>query len=369
MVAMAEGNTALAQNPANHCEATLVTLDEAPDKTNLLEPVIYQFESTFNEKCQLEVKPAVYDRMICNSPTVALIPSGHSGKLSNRIQITCEYLRPGFFFSPPLSIQMLDENAHAVATLVPQMKAIEVLPFLDADNQTKPIEDHLMIQQWHQIRVRQIAMLALIGLTIIAILIIVLMRYLKHRQTALPQHLVADLKPIEKFLLEVEQLVNVLPVSIEDYKTYHDHLSNALRQYITSRTDIDAMSCTTAQLCQKMKAGDFSTETCENLMHILGESDRVKFAYEAPGQGANMMLLRDTTNLANLIEAQMQSKETIQDALNSANHNEPQTTANSDGPANAASEPQISFDIERSDTRPETIPSPNQPDGMDEKTN
>ena len=295
---------AQAQN-ASHCDVSISASNEVPSSTHLLTPVLYQFDVTFHERCHIAVLPHSSEQISCNKPSVELVPNDQPGKLSNRIQVKCEYLSPGFFFRPPFSVQILDGTEHAVGSMIPAMHEIEVKPFLDESGRTRQLEDNLVLMSWNQVQVWVLILLTVISVLLLSGIAIAIWRYRRHKQLAEMQQTIEELKPIERFSLEIEQLVNIIPVSIEEYKAYHDSLSNALRQYIRERTQIDAPSCTTFQLCKRLKKRDFSQEICEIVMRILGESDRVKFAYEAPGQGANMMLLRDAANLANLIETHM----------------------------------------------------------------
>ena len=333
---------ALAQN-AGQCDVTLTAFDEIPSSTHLLTPVLYQFDVTFNEKCHIAVNPQSHDQLICNKPSVELVPNDQPGRLSNRIQMTCEYLSPGFFFKPPFSVQILDETDHVLGSRIPKMDVLEVKPFADESARTRPLEDNLSLVSWNQVQVKLIMLLTAIGVMLLSGIAIAIWRYRKRKQLAEMQQTVEELKPIERFSLEIEQLVNIIPVSIDEYKAYHDSLSSALRQYIWARTQIDAPSCTTYQLCKKLKKHDFSDEICSIVMRILGESDRVKFAYEAPGQGANMMLLRDAANLANLIEAHM--IETEAESTSAADQNQPAAQDPAESQVPASSETQAADDL------------------------
>ena len=299
-----------AQTADHSCNVSIVPIDEAPTRTHLLEPVSYHFAITYDDKCQIEVLPIASDKkMICNKPTVELVPSDQPGRISNRIMVTCEYLSPGFFFRPPFQIQIQDENQHPIGERIPQMRALEVRAYLDEANRNKPLDDYLTIVPWNQLPLRLMVFFALMGLLLISGGLVLFFRIRKRKNDLEHQPPVSELKPIERFSLEIEQLINIIPVSIAEYKVFHDHLSNALRQYICARTQMDAMSCTTIGLCKRLHNHQIPADICEDVMRILSESDRVKFAYEAPGQGANMILLRDAANLANQIESYMLSIE------------------------------------------------------------
>ena len=287
---------------AQDCDLTIASRTPTPAVTHFFEPISYQFDVSFREKCRIEIQPLEPDKLLCTKPSVELIPKHKPGYIANRIMVKCKYLSPGFYYSPPFRVRLLDAKQREIGAAVPRMRELEVKPFEAENGHTIALEDHLAFMPWHQIRVRLIALITFVCLLLVAGGIAIFLHYRKRARESMLEMQDIPLKPIEVFLHEIEQLVNVIPVSIEEYKAFHDKLSGAMRTFISQRACTDAMNCTTRHLCRRLAILSLPSHTCSELERILSESDRVKFAYEAPSQGANMILLRDAANLANNIE-------------------------------------------------------------------
>ena len=268
-------------------------------QTDILDPVHFKYEISIDKSCQFRVIPTAQMPMVCNKSTQEMIGAPHPEKQLARIETVCHFRRPGTFFIPPIQFEISSDQGQQRSYIFPKMKRVDIAPIYPKDD--APLDRLIKLQPWTP----ELSpfWLILFGTLILALGTAVGFAVYKaaKQQKAVEEEKIPP-RPIEIFLAQIAPLAEFTPSTSEEYKTYYDRLSYALRVYLSQKFELDAMSNTTYNLRKLLLDQGITERLCDEIKHILSESDMVKFAQEMPSQAANLLLLKNTNLIASRIE-------------------------------------------------------------------
>lgn len=289
------------------CHLTIEPKEPTPNPTHILSTVQFQFAVQYDAACHIKVLPTAKSPMLCSTPQIDIEPAQTPEQFRANIFVPCQFKRPGFYYSPPIALE-ISKNDHATAQNIPlKLQKVTIKPYLNPDNASIPLEDTLEIRPWIQTGGYLGLLGMLIGLGLFGI-VFGCLRWRKNQtipqiQTPPPP------PPVKIFLAEIATLIDITPQTIEEYKRYHDKLSNGLRQYLSAKTKLNVLNCTTSQLAAQLTQTDLTDVLQQEIIRLLSASDVVKFTRNMPGSAANLKLLRDCEKLAENIETFYQTIE------------------------------------------------------------
>ncbi len=273
---------------------------DVPDQKDdlILSPITYRYRVTYDESCHINVIKTEKAPMECGPVHQEMKPAELMSQLSTQIEVICQSLRPGVFFLPPISVELSDSKGET-AIFHPAIHPIHL--YTTHDSQKYEILSSLEFRLWKSnIYIYILLLTAMIMVAGIVAIVIVRRHAIKH-ETKVENEI--KLSPFEAFQMALTRLVDENPQNLEENKCFHDALSEALRKYLSSQIEFDAMNCTTHQLCEKLEKELLPPSLVEEAERILLASDHVKFAPEGLGVAENVLLVRDTRLLGTAIEA------------------------------------------------------------------
>ena len=192
--------------------------------------------------------------------------------------ITLTSFDSGYYVIPPFKFIINDDTVETEAFLL----EVNTLPVDTAQgifDIKQPISEPFSLIDWLKENWWWMA-----AILVSAILIFVLIRYLKNRKPkevvveeeipVIPCHVIA-LEKLEK--LNQEKLWQSGKV-----KLYHSHISEILREYIENRYQVNALEETTAEIMHGLRLQQITPEMMNKLTQTLTLADLVKFAKEQP---------------------------------------------------------------------------------------
>ena len=312
LIPLCHASHALAQpiSTAPECHIDIQQLPPDPDTTHILKSVNFKYHVTYDESCHLHVIPKANSPMECDEPLINIKPAQLLTQFTAEISVQCHFKRPGYFFSPPVEFEISQENIQTRQIHTPNLHLIHIQPYISTDAGTKPIEAELQLSTWKQTGGYAWLIFALLILGTLAITF-GYAKYSRKKQPTIEQ-LPPPLSPYQIFLSEIDALLPITPETVQEYKSYHDRLSNSLRQYLTAKTNFDAMSCTTKQIDENLTSFNLPNNLKTEIIRLLKQSDIIKFTRDVPSLAANLTLLRDTCLLAENLEHWFLEKEKLQ---------------------------------------------------------
>lgn len=283
------------------CHLELSSLEPEPQMTEILTKVKFRYEFKYDEACHLQTIPTNTDPVICKRPHIEVRDSELTTQQLNIVTVECVYRRPGHYYLSPLKFEMVSSDMSERQVIHPEMRHMVIKGYSGTQDVGASLENSLMLMPW---RMRSIGIWGVFfGLAIL--FCGVLFAYFEYSKRVNAQRTESEerLMPIQEFKTEVAELVNVTPITLDEYKVYHDRLSFAIRLFISRRFGLDIMSLTTNQLVARLKEEALPESICQMMSELLKESDYVKYALDAPSPADNLMLLRDMDTLADNLEA------------------------------------------------------------------
>ena len=301
------------------CHTEIHSLESEYLQTEILSSVHYRYEISTDKNCQFRIIPTAQMPMVCNKATQEIIVNSNPEKQTARIEVICQFRRPGTFFIPPIQFEISSDQGQNRSYFFPQMQRVDITPLYPKED--APLDRLTKLQPWTP----ELSpfWLILFGTLILALGTAIGFAILKTtKQQKTIEEIRIPPKPIEVFLAQIAPLAEFTPTTIDEYKTYYDRLSYALRVYLSQKFELEAMSSTTYHLRKLLLEHGISERLCDEIKHILSESDMVKFAQEMPSQAANLLLLKNTSLVATRIE------EDFPDHTEDPEKNQPQTSSN-----------------------------------------
>lgn len=281
------------------CQTKITSLEPEYLQTKILNPVHFKYEISIDKKCQFRIVPAAQMPMVCNKSTQEMMESPDSQKQLARIETVCQFRRPGTFFIPPIQFEVSTHQGEHRSYIFPEIQRVDIAPIYPKED--TPFDRLTKLQPWTP--ELNTFWLILFGTLILALGTAVgFAAYKAAKQKKTVEEERIPPRPIEIFLAQIAPLAEFTPTTIEEYKTYYDRLSYALRVYLSQKFKLDAMSNTTFNLKKLLLDHGIAERLCDEIKHILSESDMVKFAQEMPSQAANLLLLKNTNLVATRIE-------------------------------------------------------------------
>lgn len=192
--------------------------------------------------------------------------------------ITLTSFDSGYYVIPPFQFIINDDTVETEAFLL----EVNTLPVDTAQgifDIKQPLSEPFSLIDWLKENWWWMAVIL-----VLAILIFVLVRYLKNRKPkeviveeeipVIPCHIIA-LEKLEK--LNQEKLWQSGKV-----KLYHSQISEILREYIENRYQVNALEETTAEIMYGLRLQQINSEMMNKLTQTLTLADLVKFAKEQP---------------------------------------------------------------------------------------
>lgn len=279
-----------------------LTTDAPPQKLQILETFHFRYLVSYESHCQIDVVPLAHDALSCDKPFVQTHFDSETSRLVSTVDLTCRYQRPGVFYPMPVQWTVIPPDPSSETRITPPPARILVTAFDPEFDPSTPMTDWLKLHPWQGSTVHVI-LFSILGILLggggLFLLITMVEKKRKLRRALKHPEIIST--PIETFIADITELVDFTPSTLAEHKIYHDQLSSALRKLLSSLFMFDAMSMTTAQLCDRLKQNHVPAEHIEELKRILGKSDRIKFALETSSQAVNLMILRDASQLASLI--------------------------------------------------------------------
>ena len=273
------------------CHVEITDLTQSSE-SSVLSSVVYKYDVSYDAQCQLNVLVNDKDFRKCNEPVVKADQNG----ATSHVDLTCVYLRNGYFYTPPVIFEMTDSEQHRFI-LAPDNREMAIhLAEYDSESEKPYVFAH-----WSQRTALPLTII--LTLLLASILVASYFYYFKVQMRRLAEQSEQKMLPLDAFKLEMNELMESSPESVEAYQVYHDRLSQALRRFVTEKFEIDAFSLTTHQLVEKLLKLGIDSFYCSELRRLLEASDRVKFARDVPNQGANLKLLRDAGILVTSLDA------------------------------------------------------------------
>jgi len=189
----------------------------------------------------------------------------------------------GYFVVPPLNFIVYTRNIQDTLNTLPVYFQIVPLEMDSALRDIKAIE---------KVPVGFRDLLPyLSGLIIIAVMVWILIRYVKRRKNKIikPTPTSPAELPEVAALRELNSLKEEKPWKHNMIKQYHIRLSEILRRYLEGRYNFSAMELTTGEILQSLKTLKCSDHDVRQVTGILNVSDLVKFAKAVPGEGENAL--------------------------------------------------------------------------------
>jgi hypothetical protein len=221
--------------------------------------------------------------------------------------ITLTSFDSGYYVIPPFKFIINDDTVETEAFLL----EVNTLPVDTAQgifDIKQPISEPFSLIDWLKENWWWMA-----AILVLAILIFVLIRYLKNRKPkeviveeeipVIPCHVIA-LEKLEK--LNQEKLWQSGKV-----KLYHSHISEILREYIENRYQVNALEETTAEIMHGLRLQQITPEMMNKLTQTLTLADLVKFAKEQPLHQENEQSLTIAVafiNATKIVEEQVKNK-------------------------------------------------------------
>lgn len=309
--------TAQAEPRMTECQVTLTESEPNPTPTVILTPITYRYMLTYSASCQAKAILNAKPPMECHSPMTEILPSQTSDQVMASVTVQCQFKRPGYYYSPPITVEVSKLTSQIKQTLSPKLQPITILPH-HPDNPTPlPLEASLQFMPWQKNNGH-------IWLALIALGIILICGYWIHARYAqnlkpISASVILPPSPIERFKSELSNLAKVTPTDTESWKAYYDCLSHALRQYLTDRAQTDALQLTTYQLQSKLQTLHLPSDLRCQILAVLRQSDQVKFTPHMPQHAANIHILQSMNDMADtlenfFIEREQQMEATTQDS-------------------------------------------------------
>ena len=297
-------STTLYANP-KQCRVEIANVNANVKEADALTPVEYVYDVTFDERCQLRAVPVLNEVMDCKRPQVDFKPGNNSGILNAHTVVECVYRRPGFYYLPPVKFELTAPD-NTVETYHPNLHRLTVPYRKDFHDTDLDIENTLVLLQWSQ-HLRQIWRILIA--VVIGILGITGLYFKRQKTQNRAEKSSKERSPIDEFMTEIQALQAMSPVSMDDYKQFHDKLSQSVKTFISRRLGTDVLSCTSMQVCETLKKLGVSSELCQNAKRLLKSSACVRFAQYIPKYSDNLAIMNETVELVESLDAFAREKE------------------------------------------------------------
>lgn len=193
------------------------------------------------------------------------------GTLTTSQTIDARLFAPGDFQTPPVAVSLTDAtgNVSEIAATPAGVTIASVLTEGDTDlRDIKPQAELPLAPVW----VWVLAGLALAGL----------LGFVIYRQRKAPKPVVDNRLPHEKALDELERIKGLGLPENGRFPEHYALVSDTVRRYVEDVYHIPALERTTSELRRELQNSPMPENATRSFLHLLDESDMVKFANATP---------------------------------------------------------------------------------------
>lgn len=289
------------------CHTEITQISPVTSEADTLMPIEYIYDVTFDERCQLRAIPEPNEVMDCKRPQTDLKQGNRLESLNAHVTVECVYRRPGFYYLPPVRFELTAPD-NSIQTFHPNLYRLKIPYRKDFHDTDIAIENTLVLLSWsrHLRHIWRILLAVIIG-----ILAFTILYFRRQKNKEFREKPDKEQSPIEEFMAEIQSLQVMSPVSMEDYKQFHDKLSQGVKTYISRRLKTDVMSCTSMQVCNNLSRLGVSTSLCDTAKRLLKSSACVRFAQYIPKYSDNLEILNQTKELVENLESFAKEKDSL----------------------------------------------------------
>lgn len=237
---------------ATHAKGTIVHFPSVPDTFSMLE--------------------------VLNRSTIDTLPSAHGDSVVRRQVFLATSFDSGYHVVLPFAFTY-NNGANASDTLLTEPLLITVQSVsVDTTNQIRELKSQATVPYTWQDFTPWI-----LGVIALAIIIILIRKYLRKRKQKIVPEKPAIIRPAHEIALEaLKELQSAHLWQAGNHKGYHSALSDIIRTFIENRWRVMAMEMTTDEILNNTLIRQLESMPLSQLKHILELSDRVKFAKWVP---------------------------------------------------------------------------------------
>ncbi len=212
------------------------------------------------------------DFVVLGQDAPVTTPNG-DGTLTTSQTIDARLFAPGNFATPPVSVTLSDANGNISEAAVAPATVPIASVLVEGDTELRDIKPQAelpLMPVW----VWAVAGLALAGLIIFVI----------YRKRKAPKPVIDNRLPHEKALDELERIKGLGLPEDGRYQEHYTLVSDTMRRYVEQTYQVETMERTTSELRHELKNSAMPQNATRGFLHLLDESDMVKFANVTPRQ-------------------------------------------------------------------------------------
>lgn len=288
------------------CRYALESASVDTPKSRVLTTITYEFVVTLDSSCQVRPAPPNHDAVTCAPPEVQTTIKDPQ-TLRHKFTISCQFARPGIFFTTPFQAEVFDTHGTQIGRHYPGNIRIDIEAIAPSYNLAQQISPQIPLKPWKSTIIQEVlvAIAALISIVAIAFAYLLL----RHPKPIHSHTERVYMKPIEAFNAQIAPLLDIEPSSIEENKALYDKLAFAMRELIDALFECDAFNRTTPQIVAQLRHKHVDNSICDDVERILNEIDRIKFTDLPTSRAATIMLMRDMCECAPKLDEIAHSEE------------------------------------------------------------
>lgn len=288
------------------CRYALESASVDTHKSRVLTTITYEFVVTLDSSCQVRPARPNHDAMTCAPPEVQTTIKDPQ-TLRHKVTISCQFDRPGIFFTTPFQAEVFDPRGTQIGRHYPGNIRIDIEAIAPSYNLSQQITPQIPLKPWKSTIIQEVlvAIAALISIVAIAFAYLLL----RHPKPIHPHTERIYMNPIEAFNAQIVPLLDIEPSSIEENKALYDKLAFAMRELIDALFECDAFNRTTPQIVAQLRHKHVDNSICDDVERILNEIDRIKFTDLPTSRAATIMLMRDMCECAPKLDEIAHSEE------------------------------------------------------------
>ena len=268
--------------------ALALSIDSSVDKSQITvgDWITYTLTIRYGEDEQIIRAPEILDQLgLFEVRDVRKIPGkkDKKGMVEDKVEYVITAYQTGQYEIPPVSVIFVTASGDTSEIRSEQIniEVESVLPDLGVDSEDLQEEDIQDIKPPVKIEQVGLGWLLWIGVAVLAISLMRVYLWRKHRLEEWRRRKPGEEKPIDE-LAEFDKIAAMKLLEKGEYKMFHILLSDALRRYMERRWGIDAMERTTYEIAELMGDADIDEKSIAMTHSYLEECDLVKFAKYVP---------------------------------------------------------------------------------------